>query len=464
MAINIISTPHIFSPAYNPVEFTFSGNNNTKNAYVYIFDVYDTSNNLLSRQKIAPLMSGEGKADISKIVSSYVSKTFTTTGVTVSNCVDSYLNYYVKIGEEYQSEDWTFTTSNGLTSGFIPRLYGIRLTNTATTHTYISGDYINITNSNATPISLNGVHKIINVPNSNSIDIGKPLNYDSSGVTQYADYRKVTTYNIASKSGLTVFNGVETFGDFISYSGDGYILSGASTSKKALTDLPNTFYATRTQDIKLNTYIPRVSGFTYYPVAVDNLNNTTTGIPVGTPFITAITQFNVGPTVMNINSNATYYDVHIVSNNGPVTQLTKKYRIYIDNRCKIEDYEIAFMDRKGSINSFAFQLKSLETGNVERTQYNKELPNNYNTYDAGEINIFINLNKELTLNTNWMTEEMSIYFEQLETSPYTWVKINGIYYACTILDTSFENTKYKNQRLIKKTVKIRLSNKNSINI
>ena len=57
-----------------------------------------------------------------------------------------------------------------------------------------------------------------------------------------------------------------------------------------------------------------------------------------------------------------------------------------------------------------------------------------------------------------------IDFEQLLTSPYTWIKMDNKYYACTINDNDFEVTRQKNKNLIRKTITVTMANNNTINI
>jgi hypothetical protein len=72
-----------------------------------------------------------------------------------------------------------------------------------------------------------------------------------------------------------------------------------------------------------------------------------------------------------------------------------------------------------------------------------------------------------------MNDEMSKHFDELITSPYTWIRkehtyidggVSTQYYACTVNETSFETQKQKNKVLIKKTVTVKYANENIINI
>ena len=173
---------------------------------------------------------------------------------------------------------------------------------------------------------------------------------------------------------MTVFNGIRSVPDFITYSGTNYLIDTASTTDSFLTNLPVTnFYAAPTQDLKLNAYLNKISGQTYGLVYQDNLGATGT-IYTFAGTAKEIIQFNVGYNAMGLSNSANilYYDIWLVNIAGNV-QLSKKYRIYLDKRCAINDYEIAFQDRMGSIASFNFQLRAKETGTITRTQYKQQL-------------------------------------------------------------------------------------------
>jgi outer membrane cobalamin receptor len=146
------------------------------------------------------------------------------------------------------------------------------------------------------------------------------------------------------------------------------------------------------------------------------------------------------------------------------------YRVDLDRRCVIEQFEIAFLDRLGSFGSFAFQLRAYEQGNVNKTTYKQDVKGltsggiwTYGTDEKGTRVINPTVEKTIQLNTNWLTIEMDNYFQELMTSPETYIKINGRYFACVINETSFEVARQKNKKLIMRSVSVTLSNQDSIN-
>jgi hypothetical protein len=304
----------------------------------------------------------------------------------------------------------------------------------------------------------------------------------TAGTVYYANRTK-TTNTGQTLTDLYTFNGVRSFGDFINYSDLTYIIpdSGVSTARKLLTDMPNEFYCTPEQDLWLNIFSDETNVNTLR-VRVQNSNGDifSTVVWNNSPADDNVTQFAIGPnnfsgeTVVSgtqplIKSGTTHYDFRII--NATNDTLSQTYRVYIDRRCKIEDYEIIFLDRMGSMVSYAFQLRAKETGTIERKNYNKFLGTigsngwSYKTTDAGQTNYNINFNKELELNTNWMTDEMSVYFEQLLTSPYTLLKdVDGNYYPVIVQDNGFEVERQKNKNLIRKSIRVRYANQQNINI
>ena len=157
------------------------------------------------------------------------------------------------------------------------------------------------------------------------------------------------------------------------------------------------------------------------------------------------------------------------------------YRLYLDRRCLIEEHTILYLDRFGSFQSFAFQLRNYEKGTIKRDEYNKQIDwfrfyndgehtprqtsnQTFDLTDAGKTLWNVEVKKELTLNTNWMNGEMSVLFEELLTSPATFIKLNNGYVPCIVKETSFDVTRQKNKKLIKKEVTVTYSNDNPINI
>jgi hypothetical protein len=71
--------------------------------------------------------------------------------------------------------------------------------------------------------------------------------------------------------------------------------------------------------------------------------------------------------------------------------------------------------------------------------------------------------KELTLNTNFMTDAESVYFEQLMTSGCVFLKVGNDYFACQVTESGYDVERSKNGNLIRKTINVRYAVQNPIN-
>jgi hypothetical protein len=87
----------------------------------------------------------------------------------------------------------------------------------------------------------------------------------------------------------------------------------------------------------------------------------------------------------------------------------------------------------------------------------------YGTDEKGTRVINPTVTKTIQLNTNWLSVAMDNYFQELMTSPETYIKIDSRYFACVINETSFEIARQKNKNLIKRSVTVTLSNQDAIN-
>lgn len=476
MAQTTIAQPQDFTPAYNPVRYIIDSTNKNLTGFKYIFDVYDGATRI-GRFKVLPrITDGYGENDFSRFLNSYLGWDFEPTITTDYEATNCLFGYEVKVGEEYLAE---FTYTSSLTaSGTIVRVN--------VTNTFAIGDQINIAQvdgGTANPL-VEGLHSVINA-SATWFEINVPwssvTNATIDGVVTYADNRKIVTYDITTFS-KEVFNGVFTWPEFPSYDYTNYTLT--ANTKLWLTNQPRTnFYATLGQDIWLNAK-PKVgkriifennSGEQFYKSVVSSSG--IVGIAVGPNNHGTLTPIG-GAVLPLIKDDTTSYNVYY-DDSG---QKSVKYRIDIDRRPSIEEVDLVFLDRMGSMSSFAFQLKNYERGEVSREELNQDVPGyvsagqwTYDTKEFGYRTINLNLVKSLELNTNWQTQEMATYFEELVTSPQCFIKYvtyncdDGIvvtsteYVPVIVTTNSFEVYKQRNKNLIKQSIVVKLANNNAIN-
>ena len=87
----------------------------------------------------------------------------------------------------------------------------------------------------------------------------------------------------------------------------------------------------------------------------------------------------------------------------------------------------------------------------------------FNTYDSGTTTYHVDNTREVSLNTNFMTDAESVYFDELLTSGYTYLKVGNDYFACQVQETAYETQRAINKPLIRKSVTVRYAVQNPIN-
>jgi len=495
MAQTLIASPQGFSPAYNPLEFIVDSTNKNKSGFRYIFDIYEAGTaNKIAEYKIIPRFGdGYGIEDVSKLLQSKVDWTLDTTATAPFNAVDSYYDYDMKIGEEYVAE-YAYTSSLTNASGN---------TQINVSNTFVAGDQVVITQADggAANPQLEGLHTVISATGSAvvvNVAWSTITSATINGVVKYADNRKVIFRDITIISNQRVFNGAFSHIDWKDYDGSQFVLDG--TTKRLVTDQPQSFYATIGQDIWFNGRTRSGSSFVFQNDAGEQFTKAVSALPT-------FTQTGIGPnntgtltavlgTLPLIKPDTKYYDVWYNSSLTIGPQDSQKYRINIDNRQLIEEYHILFLDRMGSWSSFAFQLKAYERIDISREMYNKDIQGYVNssgnwTYGVEEFGFhYFNTNiiRSMDLNTNWMTESMGKYFEQLMSSPMTYLKlvryladetgeIMGIeneecisripesttYVPVMVMNNTYDIQKQRNKNLIRQNINVRFSNQDNVN-
>jgi hypothetical protein len=469
MAMTLIAAPQDFTPAYNPCKFIFNSTNKNNEGFRYIFDVYEqgTANKIAEYRVLPTYGTGYGEVDLSKLLSSKVSVDFIPTNVSESDTPNTRYNYDVKVGEEY------IVTYN-YTANLVNNAGNVKITPTAA-HTFAVGDQVVVDAGTNTLIT--GLWTVVAITGSTDFTISalwtNVTDATENGTVTYADKRKTVTRDIEEALNKWVFNGALPWAQFSGYDVNDYLLD--ETSALFLTSCPyrKGLIITPTQEIWFNGYTNGVTG----RMVFNNSNGDSFYYDVTNTEITTQLQVagpNLDLTVISgslplIKYDTTYYDFYFIDGSAPPDSQT--YTFTIDQRCAINDFHLTFLDRMGSWGSFAFQLRYSENGSVTKQSFNKDVQGfvsssewTYSNNEAGLTTYSSVVEKTYTLNTNWMSEGMAVYFQELISSPsvYFW---NGLeYLSCQVMDNSFEVEKKRNKNLFKKTVTIKLANQDKVNI
>ena len=485
MAIINIARAQPLMPAYNPIKFIYDSSNNNLQGFKYIFDIYQSGTaNKIAEYRVMPTYgTGYGEVDLSKLLQAQVSYDLNLTNTSAYNAPNSHYKYDVKVGEEYLTT--TIWGSVLVNSGGNVRINVV--------NTFVAGDQINITQNppgaTANP-NLEGLFTVL------SVGVGflvvsspwaaiSPAATGLGGAITFADGRKTITRNIITALNNFVFNGAIRWVEWPAYDYNDYMLNGLQD--KLLTNLPeNNFYATLSQDLWLNAV---ANGS---PTPPDSLYFVTSDGDVFQKNVTAadhVSGISMGPNnygLLSVVSGALpmikpsteWYNVSYLRNG---IQSSRRYYVNLDRRVRTVEHSILFLDRMGSWGSFAFTGRAYTTGNITREQFNKDVPGYiqslqwlYDTTETGTTNTYISTDTTIALNTDWMNQDMALYFTELISSPNTYIKISNYdadcelpeseqYVSCTIVTSTFEEFKQRNKNLIKQSIVVKLANNNIVN-
>jgi hypothetical protein len=494
-SISFLSQPQTLQPAYNDQLYTMTSVNQAQPNFRFVCTVYNEEETTpLKTFKIPVRPQGDyGQINLSSWLQSQVTydlgPTFTN-GITTT--IKSAFPYYLYLGEEFSIQwpydDYGYTvdtfTPNGQFNGFI------RL-NSTTTHFFNVGDQIliNQTDGGALFPEIQGLHNVVYVINSTSIIID--LNYfdltnpgpTMGGEVRYNNNELYESGTIEKSQVHCVFNGTTNWNDWINW--DSTIHSICNNPQTLLTTIPRTnFYMRPTQPFYVDlgyAYDWDLCRGVYKEIVFSNSNGdiiTSDDINNVDPSPSTfprpwVRQANVGPdtdaavnvqvgTLPLIKPDTEWYEFYFSE-----STVSETIRIYIDNRCPINTTQVMFLDRLGSWGSFSFQLRNFEEYSNKKDTFNRELDyTNLNGIFDGLTTYNSTIERTYRLNTDWMTEEMSRYFEELISSPIVLFRLdeNDGWAPCQVLTNSGEINKRKNKRLFKKEITIKSSFVEKINI
>jgi hypothetical protein len=469
MSTTIIAQPQQLMPAYNPIKYIIDNTNKNEPGFRYIFTIYSATGshipaNVVAQYKVLPAFStGYGEQDISKLMQSLV--TFDESGIgTLSyNVSESWYQYDVDLGFEY-IDNIDYTDSLQESGGGDVEIH-------FNAHGFLLGDQVVITQADggvANP-TVEGLHTVLYadtnyfVINARWDTVGDDT---INGNVTYADKRKTITLDDVLVTDKEVFNGAFNLfinnGDNNPFNSVAY-LGTSGTLLMTSNPYPQSF-APSTFVNALFYYNLRVYAGDTYTVEWYDMDSNPLDSQTFTPAADGIYAVFVGPTALVAED----YIVQIYS----ASFASELYYFTYDNRCTINDDQLIYLDRMGSWQSFAFQLKTYEKGQITREQYNQHidgqvvstewvgvlLQKGFRTYNT-------NVTKTFELNTNYMNQTDANRFQELLTSPqvYYYSVDSNKFCACIIENNSFEVFRQRNKNLIKQSVTIRLAQQDPIN-
>ena len=464
MATTIIAQPPVMMPAYNPIKYIIDNTDKNEPGFRYIFTIYPAAGshipaNVVAQYRVLPVFStGYGEQDISRLMQSLVTWNFAQGQVN-----ESWYLYDIDLGYEFiDNIDYT----NALT------IDGLNTNIAYTAHGFQVGDQVLIVQADlgvANP-ALEGLHTVIYAAaNDFTVNvlwttIGDP---DINGNVSYADQRKTQVLDDEVIETMEVFNGAYSLGIYAQGAFPYIDYYGILDPSYALTSLTNPNTSSTAASITDNIFylMCRVVSGVEYILTYFDMNNTQ--IAQDSPYNPTDGLYNFLVDTATYSITEDFY-ITIKANDFAGTEF--KYYFNYDNRCAINEDILYYLDRMGSWQSFNFQLKTYEKGQISREMYNQHVDGQvvsneweYSSDAMGSRTYNINVSNTLDLNTNWMDQYNANRFQELLTSPQVFYYNGTDYRACTIDATSFENFRQRNKNLIKQSVTIKLALNTPIN-
>jgi hypothetical protein len=453
-------------PAYNPIKYIIDNTNKNEPGFRYIFTIYPAAGshipaNVVAQYRVLPVYgTGYGEQDISLLMQSLV--TYNETGISNAvpyNSSESWYQYDVDLGYEY-IDNIDYINSLQESGGGDVEIH-------FNAHGFIVGDQVVIVQADggvANP-TVEGLHTVLYADTNFFVINARwdTVTIDSiNGNVTYADQRKTQVLDDEVIEDQEIFNGAYNNninnGDNTPFPSNDYLSPGLlMTSNIQSINYPAATFLNAQFYYNLKVY----AGYTY-TVRFYDMSNTQIDAYLFIPASDGIYAVFVGPTALVTED----YYIRIFYSAGNFGY----YYFTYDNRCTINDQQLIYLDRMGSWQSFAFQLRTYEKGQITREQYNQHidgqvqssqwvgvpLQKGFRTYNT-------NVTKTFDLNTNWMGEYDAKRFQELLTSPQVYYLSDNYYCACVVDATGFEVFSQKNKKLIKQSVTIKLAQQDPIN-
>jgi hypothetical protein len=475
MSTTIIAEPQQLMPAYNPIKYIIDNTNKNEPGFRYIFTIYSATGshipaNVVAQYKVLPEFgTGYGEQDISKLMQSLVTFDESGIGSASYNVSESWYQYDVDLGFEY-IDNIDYTASLQQSGGGDVEIH-------FNAHGFLLGDQVVIVQADggvANP-TVEGLHTVLYadtnyfVINARWDTVGDDT---INGNVTYADKRKTITLDDVLVTNKEVFNGAynyynNTNAQDITFPSASYLANSANDLLMT-THIPQYDYAVSFNSSSQFYYNLRVYAGVSYDVSFYDMNGNLLNNDVFSPA-------NDGIWGVSLSSFGLITEDYYVIINGDNGFLSQPYYFTYDNRCTINEQQLYYLDRMGSFQSFAFQLRTYEKGQITREVYNQHIDGQVSAAQWVGVNLQkgfrtynTNVTKTFDLNTNWMSQSDANRFQELLTSPqvYYFLLLSAppnIFCACIIENNSFEVFSQKNKKLIKQSVTIRLAQQDPIN-
>jgi hypothetical protein len=283
---------------------------------------------------------------------------------------------------------------------------------------------------------------------------GCPNSYIGYKVNFGYEYSTGTTSPIIEVSGATNVTGLTAYNmalnpiDFVSFDENDYKINTTKNAEFLTTMRSKTIY----QNQKDWLYFWRGNALT---VEIKTYPAATTQIILLSGITDSVIRVPIIPA-----SGATYLEVKAKGSGST----SETYTITIKDECsKYTDNDVYFLNRYGAIESFRFNRVRKDNFTIQRktykqTQYQLSGSNySYETSARSTSNYNTEIMQKITLNSNWITEEESVWLKELVTSPSIWLLDDGVLKAINITNTDYSVKTLLNDKVFNLTIECDLS-------
>jgi hypothetical protein len=390
MSVTILQSPDTLMPAYNDIVFTVDSTNKAQCSFRYVCDIYVESVFVKRLKAFPDPVTGYASFKVNRLLEDFVSYDLNSNLYGSSIFTDNSntcAKYVLKFGEEYDSSaqcDTGTTVYDNLTVTSSYYAFNAALQ---------KNEWISWLSTNYSMLASTSKF-LTNIPDKALINLGSQMtfNFVNSGLV---DRLKVITYD------------------------------GAGTT------------------IGTYTY---TNGFS----AVTNSSNKILTVGVGTENLNNSTLLSGSQPV--INADVSYYTVQLIDSGGAAVSELK--RIDIDTReTEFTPHRLWWLNRMGGFDSYDYNLKDKRKVESNRTTYNKLYGSytsgsplgtwSYNKQDRGKTVLSVNSQALNTYNSNWLTEDESLWMEELFTSLEVYLSdTNVIDKFCSLVYSQNEALRY----------------------
>ena len=388
--------PQDYRTVYNPIEYVATSNATANNRFKYLFDIYDGVSQI-ARLKVPADPDGYGRSDIHGICESYLTKDLgtintTTTADAFTDNPNSYKEFTVKIGEEYD------------VAGVLTQ-YADQQTKTVITYNgclpnYRGGD-LNFVDYQATDYFENFTVNTTDRKWLTNAPKGSGANKSDNQSVELTDEGWIYfLYDHGS-------NPVDKF-QCITYDSSGSVIATFDIDNKV----------TPLTDVKM-LKIPSA------PNSINNIANS---------------EFSVG-TQPVITNSVTSYKIFLLD---PPSVVSEEIYFNVDSECRYEVRRLEFLNALGGFDCFNFTKVSRISEKVERKFY-KQNPDNmtsgvitYAQSDKEKTQYYTKGTPKMKLTSDWVDVATFNWLVELIESPEIYLYDNGSRIAVQNIEGNWE--------------------------